>query len=96
MENRKRINYKSRYNSPIGNITLASDGKNLTGLWFEGQKYFGYTVNVKMAENKRKSQEIEEEGEEARQRRREPNKRGGEAREKKHFGEPFMKKAFKW
>lgn len=30
-------------------------------------------------ENKRKSQEIEEEGEEDRQRRREPNKRGGEA-----------------
>jgi hypothetical protein len=24
------------------------------------------------------------------------DKRGGEAREKKHFGEPFMKKAFKW
>ena len=48
---KQKINYKSRYNSPIGNITLASDGKNLTGLWFEGQKYFGYTVNVKMAEN---------------------------------------------
>lgn len=48
---KQKINYKSRYNSPIGNITLASDGKNLTGLWFEGQKYFGYTVSVKMTEN---------------------------------------------
>lgn len=47
----QKINFKSCYNSPIGNITLASDGKNLTGLWFEGQKYFGYTVNIKMAEN---------------------------------------------
>ncbi len=47
----QKINFKSCYNSPIGNITIASDGKNLTGLWFEGQKYFGYTINIKMAEN---------------------------------------------
>jgi len=26
--------------SPLGTITLASDGRNLTGLWMEGQKYF--------------------------------------------------------
>lgn len=26
--------------SPLGNITLASDGKSLTGLWFDGQKAF--------------------------------------------------------
>ncbi|MCM1285883.1 MAG: methylated-DNA--[protein]-cysteine S-methyltransferase [Acetobacter sp.] len=31
----------SYYNSPLGKITLASDGDNLTGLWFENQKYFG-------------------------------------------------------
>lgn len=29
------------YASPLGGMTLASDGKNLTGLWFDGQKYFG-------------------------------------------------------
>jgi len=29
------------YASPLGGITLASDGKALTGLWFEGQKLFG-------------------------------------------------------
>ena len=27
--------------SPIGELTLASDGAALTGLWLEGQKYFG-------------------------------------------------------
>lgn len=35
------INY---YNSPLGRITIASDGKLLTGLWIEGQKYFGSTL----------------------------------------------------
>lgn len=29
------------YTSPLGGITLASDGEALTGLWFDGQKYFG-------------------------------------------------------
>lgn len=32
--------YISKYNSPVGGITLASNGKELTGLWFDGQKYF--------------------------------------------------------
>lgn len=30
----------AEYASPIGNITLASDGNALAGLWFSGQKYF--------------------------------------------------------
>lgn len=30
----------SKYSSPLGGITLASNGKELTGLWFDGQKYF--------------------------------------------------------
>lgn len=34
------MEYKSHYDSPIGGITLASDGKELTGLWFDGQKYY--------------------------------------------------------
>ena len=29
------------YTSPLGSITLASDGEALTGLWFEGQEHFG-------------------------------------------------------
>ena len=32
--------YVSKYKSPLGEITLASDGENLIGLWIEGQKYF--------------------------------------------------------
>ena len=32
------------YNSPIGGITMASDGESLCGLWFDGQKYFASTV----------------------------------------------------
>ena len=33
--------YTFNYLSPLGDITLASDGQDLTGLWFDGQKYFG-------------------------------------------------------
>lgn len=35
------MKYLSQYASPLGGITMASDGKVLTGLWFDGQKYFG-------------------------------------------------------
>ena len=38
------MQYTSHYESPIGGITLASDGKALTGLWFDGQKYFADTL----------------------------------------------------
>ena len=31
---------KTDYASPLGTLTLASDGENLTGLWMAGQKYF--------------------------------------------------------
>ena len=34
------MEYTHRYQSPLGGITLASDGKALTSLWFDGQKYF--------------------------------------------------------
>lgn len=36
-----RAKYMHHYSSPLGGITLASDGENLAGLWFDGQKYFG-------------------------------------------------------
>ena len=32
------------YTSPLGGITLAGDRQGLTGLWFDGQKYFGSTL----------------------------------------------------
>lgn len=38
------VEYTYYYDSPLGRIMLASDGAALTGLWFEGQKYFGDTL----------------------------------------------------
>ena len=34
------MDYISYYDSPLGSITIASDGDALTGLWFEEQKYY--------------------------------------------------------
>ncbi|OKZ57529.1 MAG: hypothetical protein BHV97_02750 [Clostridium sp. CAG:349_48_7] len=34
------MQYTCQYKSPLGNILLAADEIGLTGLWFEGQKYF--------------------------------------------------------
>lgn len=38
------MEYTCGYSSPIGEMTMASDGTHLTGLWFNGQKYFGSTL----------------------------------------------------
>ncbi len=37
--------YVDYYNSPLGRITIASNGEKLIGLWFAGQKYFASTLN---------------------------------------------------
>lgn len=42
--------YSSLYSSPIGKLTLASDGDSLTGLWMENQKYFGSTIKGEIVE----------------------------------------------
>lgn len=34
------MKYRGTYQSPLGPITLASDGDSLTGLWFEDQRYY--------------------------------------------------------
>lgn len=39
------MQYTNSYQSPIGDILVASDGKSLTGLWFMGQKYFADTLS---------------------------------------------------
>ena len=36
--------YTCKYKSPLGEILLAADEIGLTGLWFEGQKYFANTL----------------------------------------------------
>ena len=38
------MEYIHHYHSPLGGITVASDGEVLTGLWFDGQKYFAVTL----------------------------------------------------
>lgn len=38
------MEYTCHYSSPLGGITLASDGEALTGLWFDGQKHFAYAL----------------------------------------------------
>lgn len=42
--------FSTRYPSPIGMLTLACDGAHLTGLWMEGQKYFGGAIPEPMTE----------------------------------------------
>ena len=35
---------QTKYPSPVGMLTLASDGQAITGLWLQGQKYFASTL----------------------------------------------------
>ena len=39
------MEYIYRYGSPLGKMMMASDGESLTGLWFDGQKYFARTLS---------------------------------------------------
>ena len=43
------MTYVTTLPSPVGKLTLSSDGQALTGLWLEGQKYFcaGLPTDVK-------------------------------------------------
>lgn len=43
--------YQTQYRSPLGIITMASDGECLSGLWFEGQKYFYGTLPEQSVRN---------------------------------------------
>ena len=38
------MEYICEYESPIGVLTLASDGNAISGLWMDGQKYHGATL----------------------------------------------------
>ena len=39
------MKYISYYDSPLGSMLLASDGKSLTGLWFVNQKYYAKNLD---------------------------------------------------
>lgn len=42
--------YAAKTETPLGIVTLASDGSSLIGLWTEGQKYYGGTVEEETTE----------------------------------------------
>lgn len=39
------MTYTQHYDSPLGGILLAADDVGLTGLWFDGQKYFAWGLS---------------------------------------------------
>ena len=44
------MDFVHRYESPLGGMTLASDGEAIVGVWFDGQKYFADTLSENCAE----------------------------------------------
>lgn len=44
------MQYISHYKSPLGNILLEADETGLTGIWFEGQKYFPLSISTELKE----------------------------------------------
>lgn len=46
------MEYIYHYKSPLGGITMASDGRSLIGLWFDGQKYFADVLGGEYEERK--------------------------------------------
>ncbi len=47
------MQYIHDYHSPLGKIVLAADEVGLTGLWFEGQKYFALYLDKEHEEKER-------------------------------------------
>ncbi len=47
------MKYMSRYESPLGEVTLVADDKSLVGLWFIGQKNYMFNIDsdVKSEDN---------------------------------------------
>ena len=44
------MDYTYHYQSPLGGMTMASEGENLTGLWFDGQRFFAETLDAEQIE----------------------------------------------
>jgi methylated-DNA-[protein]-cysteine S-methyltransferase len=40
------MEYLCKIPSPVGILTVSSDGENILGLWIEGQKYFAHTLET--------------------------------------------------
>lgn len=45
-----RMMYTTRYASPLGDMLLAADEIGLTGVWFDGQKYFARSLDTNCTE----------------------------------------------
>lgn len=45
------MNYSYPHQTPLGPVTLASDGTSLTGLWFPGQKHDGTNLCIPVSDN---------------------------------------------
>ena len=46
-----KMDYVSQYSSPLGAMTMASDGTRLIGLWFDGQKHYADTLEQERVEH---------------------------------------------
>ena len=44
------MTFLTHYDSPLGGVLLAADESGLTGLWFEGQKYFADNLPAERVE----------------------------------------------
>jgi methylated-DNA-[protein]-cysteine S-methyltransferase len=44
------MEYLHKIKSPVGTLTVSSDGQNISGLWIEGQKYFAGTLGEAVSE----------------------------------------------
>ncbi|MDR1446118.1 MAG: methylated-DNA--[protein]-cysteine S-methyltransferase [Treponema sp.] len=44
------MEYIQKIRSPVGVLTVSSDGENICGLWIEGQKYFAKTLEKDVLE----------------------------------------------
>lgn len=44
------MDYIHHYISPLGGITVSSNGRAIKGLWFDGQKYFAKTLSKELEE----------------------------------------------
>ncbi len=49
------MTYIQHYDAPLGRILLAADEVGLTGLWFDGAKYFADGLSAEHTERKRRS-----------------------------------------
>ena len=49
------MTFLTHYDSPLGGVLLAADKSGLTGLWFEGQKYFADNLPAERVERETKT-----------------------------------------